>query len=278
MNLRSLEWRSDRLTEAPDAQVSPLPLTGDLTAWRVRTPSNPDYVWGHFLHFNRAPRLGERDIWCRLFDEAFADLQPRKFYAFSWDTPGGPEAQPLPPDVIDEWMEREYSLREGLVFSTSTIKKPDRFVAELEVKPFDTDLEWSEDLAHRLRLLEYTKQHQVDFLRYRFQSFRALVKAGRGAWYGARLNGRWAGSFGIFWRDGLARFQEVMVDEPLRRRSIARTMCHLGMSQVKERNGDTQFVTLADADGPAVSTYVSLGFRVVEHSVGLQYIDRSQWL
>lgn len=269
----SLEWRTERLVGSLSTEVASVPTdSGDLRCWSVRTPANPIYVWGNCLHFSRPPRVGESGAWITLHKRAFPELAPWKFHCFSWDTVD--KSAEVPP----EFYEQGYELGESLIYATPRLHRAPTQYEGLEVKPFTTDAEWAEDLEYRLDFLGYTKQHQIDFLRYRFEAFRDLVRAKRGQWYGARFAGEWMGSMGIFWGGGLARYQEVMTHAAYRRRSICRTMCYAASELALRECPDIQlFVTAAERDGPACSSYESLGFTVREISRGLAWINRAAW-
>jgi ribosomal protein S18 acetylase RimI-like enzyme len=107
------------------------------------------------------------------------------------------------------------------------------------------------------------------FTRHRLADLRALLAAGRGAWFVAEENGLVVGSLGVVVTDGRARFQSVDTLASHRRRGIASRLVHEAAQRVASAWVVRSFVIVADADYHALGIYESLGFRRVEAVSGV---------
>jgi predicted GNAT family acetyltransferase len=99
------------------------------------------------------------------------------------------------------------------------------------------------------------------------RGYRRLAEAGRGAWFGAFLDGRIVADLGVY-RDPdlpLARFQSVGTHPDFRRRGICGTLVQQASAFALSRMAVETLVMLADEEYHAARIYESVGFRPVEY-------------
>ena len=123
---------------------------------------------------------------------------------------------------------------------------------------------WDAVLALQLAIAEeegFDLEPHEAFLRRRNRARRALVAAGRAAWFGAFEHDRLAGQLGMVTGEGMARFQAVETAAEQRRRGIASALLDHARGWALARDPAAQVVILADTDGAASRLYVARGFR-----------------
>lgn len=233
----------------------------------IRTPNNPSYMWGNYLHFRAPPTMDAHARWTALYRERF----PKPwFMTFSW--PGG---ACFDERALDPFLAAGFFTEDATAFVAQKLHRPERFPAGLEVRPVLTDVEWLAVRDAHIRILCTSTDPNNDgvwFAHYRFQNFRRSAERGFGHTFAAYLDGQLIGQLGIFTRDGLARFQEVMVHPEARGRGLCRAMCFLAAQQIQAKFGPQNFVTVAD-DPMAIAAYRSIGFEPDTPTRGLRWYD-----
>jgi ribosomal protein S18 acetylase RimI-like enzyme len=262
MQLRSLAWRSDLIFPAFDGEI--------LDRGRylvIRTPSNPTFYWGNFLLFDRPPSPGDEERWPRLFADEIGVPPSVRHRTFGWDSPEGDAG------AAQTFVERGFRLMHSSVLTASAVNPPPRSSTEVDVRTLETEDDWLQATENQIRC----REQEHDEAAYRvfkaaeMMRYRAMARAGRGAWYGAFVQGTLVADLGIYHAGSLGRFQTVETHPDYRRRGFAGTLvCQAARHALGEMGLET-LVLVADAASPAESLYRSVGFLPTERQVGLEF-------
>lgn len=237
----------------------------------IRTPSNPSYFWGNFLHWRRAPRPGDRAVWEAAFDAEFGAGRESRHASFSWDVPGDDGA------AQEEFVAVGYRADRAvaLVATPDELVDHPRANREVTVRALDPDGDdelWRAvlDLQVDTREEGHSEASYRRFVTARMADRLARFRAGDGAWFVAQLeDGTVAASCGVVVTHGRARFQAVDTAEPYRRRGIASRLVTEAGRVAVARFGADQLVIGADAEYHAMPLYESLGFTIRERCLAV---------
>jgi GNAT superfamily N-acetyltransferase len=236
---------------------------GDYIA--VHTPSNHGFFWGNFLLFARAPRPGDVVEWPRCFEREFGRYADIHHQAFTWDL-GPDDRLPTLASTHRGFQEAGFDVHHTTVMIADQVLAPATPNREIVIAPIETEKEWL-DIIDLQITTDTDELEPVAFRRFmerRFVAYRALVEAGLGHWFGARIGGDLVADLGIFWGGGVARFQNVETRAEFRGQGICSTLVHHVGSWVSSRSPGTTLVIEAATDEPAGRIYQRLGFLVAE--------------
>ena len=235
---------------------------GDAAA--LRCGSDPSFRWGNLLVLKAPMVPGTRGRWEARFAEAFEDVPGIDHVTFAWT--GGDGA-------LDELEAAGYEPDRNTVRVATAAQLEDAGPVPhgFDLRPVDGD-DWGAVLA--MQLAECLPQDAAeDASAYRTHRERRIavyrdVAAGRrpglrGAWYLATLHGEPAGTMGVYVRDGLGRFQFVLVAAEHRRKGVATAMVRAVAQEGIERWGAKRLLIVGDEGTPADAIYARLGFREV---------------
>jgi ribosomal protein S18 acetylase RimI-like enzyme len=262
MDVRSLGYRTDLFFPAFDGEI--VPCEGYLA---IRTPSNPSFYWGNFLLFALPPQEGDFLKWRELFAREIGGPPEVKHQTFGWDSPEGKEG------VVEPFLHAGFRLFRGVVLTCAQLEPASNRPAEVSVRALRTDLDWGQAVACQVacREAEFEEEEFRAFRCRQMDRYRKMVDAGRGGWFGAFLGERLVADLGIFHAEGLGRFQSVETHPDFRRRGIAGNLIQVAGRLVAPEHGLHTLVIVAEADSPAARLYESLGFRVTERQLGLEW-------
>lgn len=262
--LRSLGYRTDLIFPNLDGTIEQ--RTHYLC---IRSPHNPDYMWGNYLLFNAAAGPPDAKLWPELYRQEFPANE--KFMTLAWDR--APTLATHAP-LVQDFLAQGFRLEESRVLCLQTAPTPPtKFNPAVEVRILMHDHEWQDALKGHWDYLCPAPYFAAEsrFAQYRFEHFRRLQRGGNGLFFGAYLAQQMVGSMGIFWDGTYARFQEVLIYPAQRRQGIARSLCYGAIAQALRAGAPKAFVTVTDPLGEAYSGYRALGFVDVETQSGLRY-------
>lgn len=259
MELKSLGYRTQLIFTSFDGKAED---RGDY--WAIHTLSNPNFFWGNLLIFSRPPLIGDFENWTKRFKEEFKD--PRIYHVTcAWQS-----AKDETGDV-SEFLAHDFLLESTAVLSTTSVTEPPKFNSNVEVRKLRSENEWQRMIEVQVKCAHDHLSHAEWELFYRRQAhrFQRMEAAGYGRWYGAFLEGNLVGGLGIFYRDGLGRFQIVSTDPDYQRRGICQTLVYLASRDVLTEGVVRDLVMCADPEYHAIRIYESVGFerQVTEHGV-----------
>ncbi len=256
MPLQSLGLRTGLIFDEVDGIISDIP--GGL---QVKTPSSPDYHWGNYLIFRETPTADCIDAWEQEFDAGFADQPGTNHRVFTWDGCGLTE--PAIAEAVAAFEARGYEYDVSVVLTAAEVAPPPHVNEALRIRRLESDEDWQ--TMRNLQILcaseFFSPDDYAPIIDARVLAWRKLIDMGKGAWFGGFLEGELVGDAGLFWQDGIGRFQNVETHPERRQLGICGTLvhhvCRFGLA-----DADIHTLVLeADEDYHAARIYESLGFR-----------------
>ncbi len=252
VEVRSLGYRTD---------LTILALEGSEVTDRggyvvVRTPGNPAYWWGNFLLL-RELTPGSGTGWMTRFAGEFPGA---RHIALGLDET---DAGPVDPGELPGM-----TMGRNAVMTAASVHAPPHPDTEAVLRVLKGDADWRQSLELAAAVHEGEPGGDAKFLTARAAAKRALTEAGRGAWFGAFLDGTLVSQLGLITcGSGLARYQSVETHPAARRRGLAGTLVwHAGATMLG--GGTRTLVMVADPEDGAIRVYRSVGFTVTESQTG----------
>ncbi len=233
----------------------------------IKTPSNPGYHWGNYIIFDHAPKVGDLDKWKALFDKEFNWYSNPHHYVFTWDTERDDKGD------IQEFLDAGFEFDSAVVLTTETIKAPPHINQDIEVRKIESDDEW-ESVVHLQTLCsdpKYLNEYYEPFKREQISQYRKMTEANRGNWFGAFLDKELVGDLGIFYKGGIARYQNVGTHPKYRRQGICGTLVAEAGRRALQEYGVQYLVMEADPEYHAARIYESVGFKRKEVNYSLSW-------
>lgn len=230
----------------------------------LRTPDNPDFYEGNSLIIPALHDLQALDTWERRFVECFPTALHR---AFSIDNLEGSP----PSAVLDDARARGYTVQRLAVLTTTAdtlgpAPAPrGHSLRRLEDEDFGAQLELMRQVDAESGL--HGEAHERYLAAY-VASRQRWSRAGTGSFWGVWDGTTLIASAGLFWRDGLGRYQDVVTAPHARRRGAASALVSaLGRDAFQRGCHTVVLVSIDESD--AHRLYLSLGFEVREHFTDL---------
>lgn len=230
----------------------------------VRTPSNPTFYWGNFLVLDHLPAAEVVDEWLERFAAALPDARHR---ALAFDCADGDIS------ALAGFAERGFTVETSAVMTARSVQPPPSPNGDAEFRPLASDEDWAQSVALTLASHDGYEENHLQFVTLRAESNRALVADGRGAWFGAFVDGRLVTQMGLVLASaGLARFQSVETHPGFRRRGLAGTVVHrVGEYGFSDLEAET-LVMVADPNDAAIRIYRAVGFTVTETNLQVELV------
>lgn len=227
----------------------------------VRSPDNPSYFWGNFVLLAQAPVPGgEKEV-----VGAF-----RTEFPLADHVSIGIDAADIPDASRAAFEEAGLTVDVATVLTAAALTAPREVEADVRVLKTDEDWEGRARLSQQL----YPSTSEEAFMTYARQKNaqeRRLVDAGRGARFGAYVDGALVSTAGIFVTEpGVARYQSVETHPEHRRQGLAAAVVHAAGEHALAHLGATTLVIVADTDGGAIGIYRRLGFADVERQLMME--------
>lgn len=233
----------------------------------VRSRANPAYYWGNFYLLDRPPAAHEVDALVAAYDADFPDARHR---AFGVDGTGDQREALAPLTAAG------LAADVGTVMTATTVRPPPRPDTGAVYRRFESDDDWAQRVAVSVAVnTDHDPETYREFATRKAEHDRGVCDAGRGAWWGAFLDGRLASVMGLVdCGDNLARYQSVETHPDLRGRGYAGTLVHRVAQYGFAEMGARTLVMVADPDYLAIRIYRSVGFDDTEIQTQLQQRDR----
>ncbi len=220
----------------------------------IRSPHNPGHWWGNFLLLSEVPGPEASRSWLDRFTAAFPEAQ---HIALGFDRMHGTIAG------LDLFDRQGFTTEAQSVMTASEIRQPARRNTAAVYRRLHSDEDWAQSVILRLWCNEgmYEPQAYHRYVAARAQTYRGLVDAGHGGWFGAFIDGRLVSQMGLFIvSPKLARFQVVETDPDYRRRALAVSLVHHVSEYGLGELGARTLVIVADPNYFAVNLYRTVGF------------------
>ena len=259
MKIKSLGLKTDLMLLQGEAIIKD---RGDYIS--VITPDHLSFYWGNHLIYPKGPVKGDYENWIADFKDCFKNYKI-KHMAFIWDKDND----------NDHFVDYSEFEKNGFEYDDMTIlvaKKVNiKYLNnEISMKSVTSEEDWRKAIHFQTaadpEIYKDMSKPEI-FFKKRFSQYKKLINSGLGRWYIAKINNNIVSSLGLFWNQGVARYQLVKTHKEYRRRGIAQTL-------MKFASEDSQcgfFIIEADRQGPsnAISMYQSIGFKVRERGGGL---------
>lgn len=210
----------------------------------IRTPTNPSFYGGNTIWLGSPPTAFEPLE--ALFVEGVGDLPHR---AFEWVGGKALEAEFTAAGYAQE------------VCACMAVERPtlDGRVEDFRIERLRGELAWVEALEFWVGMYP---QHGFSFHARRASNIRD--RKGSGDWWVARSgDGRIVGSMGLYFGDGMGRFQNVDTHPAFRRLGVCRTLMHHVLEHAVAHH-DFERIVIASVEGSvAQGIYRSFGFETV---------------
>lgn len=227
----------------------------------VCTPKNPDYFFGNFLLFSGPPAVGDFARWMKRFEVVFAAHPAVRHHTFQWL----PSAVPNPA-AMDEFKQAGFTVDETSVLATQSVHTDKPAPKGVEFRQIRTDAEWLAVIDAQTRD-GFPQIPPDEYRRYKeatFANYRRMSEQGLGDWWGAFKGAKLVADLGLFFGEGVGRFQSVETTPEHRRQGICRAMVnHVSNHGLAARTGIT-LIMHADAHDVARGIYCSVGFKEIE--------------
>lgn len=260
MQVRSLGYRTDLIFPSYDGEIID---RGNYLV--IRTPTNPSFYWGNFLLFDHPPMKGDDQAWQELFAREIGAPPLVTHQIFGWDTTNNEMG------VIEPFLEKGYHLEQSVVLTSQQPVPPSDSVEGVTVRPLELEDEWEQSIENHVAGREpaFEETSYRLFRQRQMVRYRAMARAGRGAWFGAFIGNRLVADLGIFYSHQLGRYQSVLTHPDYRRRGIARSLVTQSGAYALEHFGIKTLVIVAEAGSQAERLYQAAGFEIVEHQIGI---------
>jgi ribosomal protein S18 acetylase RimI-like enzyme len=232
----------------------------------IRTPKNPTFRWGNFLLFKQPPTDNDFESW----SSAFKREHPNALHmVLGWDDPENA-------GQVASFTSAGFEFDSSVVMTASSVHAPLKLVTNCLIRPLE-NADWPSwvamECATNMAQPESDREGDGygDFLQRKGEELKQMAHAGHGHFWGAFVDGKLAASAGLYFWQGIGRFQWVGTHPVYRRRGLCSTLVHhiskLGLEKV-----DT-LVMVADPEYVAASIYESIGFKASEKQFGLDKVN-----
>lgn len=223
----------------------------------IQTPRNPEFHWGNYLLFDRAPTRGSCQEWKRIFDREFPYYATPHHYAFTWDEEQSGDLTEFTAANF------EHEVTRVLVATRQSLVPPRHSPVGIVFRKLETDADWAQSLELQIACgsPEFQGAAYRAFKQTQNADYRAMQRQGLGHWWGAFLGERLVGDLGIYFDETLGRYQNVGTHPEFRRQGICQSLVdEVARQSFAERSRVESLVIQADANYVAARIYESLGF------------------
>jgi len=268
MQVRSLGYHTDLIFASYDGEII---NRGNYLV--IRTPTNPSFYWGNFLLFEHPPMEGDYQRWQELFAKEIGTPSLVTHQTFGWDTTDSEKG------VIEPFLENGYHIEQSVVLTTQQPIPPSNSIQGVTVRPLELEYDWTQSIENQVecREPEFEETSYRLFRQRQMNRYRAMARAGLGAWFGAFIGSQLVADLGIFYTTQLGRYQSVQTHPKYRRKGIARQLVfESGVYALKHFELEN-LVIVADTGSIAERLYQAAGFEFVEHQIGIGKWNKSAY-
>lgn len=269
MKIQTLGYQTDLIFAAFDGEIL------DRQEYLViRSPKTPNYFWGNFLLFPRPPQKGDYQHWTQVFDKEFSDLSGIDHKAIGWDDASGEIG------YIDDFLKAGYKLEEGKTLAATQVELPATNKADVTVQVLENENHWDQVLRNQIAstIPGYERSDFESFKTNQMKRYRKMAAEGLGHWFGAFHNGELVADLGIFVKDQVGRFQQVVTHPNFRGRGFCTALMYHASQYVFSKMGANTLVIIADENYHALGIYKKVGFKVVESQRGVCWWQKDKSL
>ncbi len=265
--IKSLGYRTDFIFNRLDGEVY------DKGEYLVaKTHSNPNYFWGNLILFKSKPTKGDFRLWKEIFLNEFQN--PRIYHmTFAWDSPEGEQGE------CSEFLENGFEIEKNIVLIATSVNKPPKLNESIEVRPIDLENYMEECIECLLSCADtenLSKESWKNFYTNSMKQFHQFTNNGYGKWFGAFIEGRLAGSLGVFLDGDVARYQLVSTHQRFQRKGVCSSLVYKSAVHAFHHMGAKTLVMVADGEYHAAKIYESVGFKPEQTQIGMCYWNKEK--
>ncbi len=228
---------------------------------KVHTRNNPSYYYGNSLIYPHPPSIDDMQAWQMDFNREFGHDPNIRHMTFQWTPDNKADKK-----VIDAFVAAGFTYDYVSVL-TAKATKPTRTIPDnIIFRAIETDAEWAAvvDLQSADGFPNVPAASHRQFKQSQFANYRAMAEAGIGHWFGAFKQDMLVADMGLYFGEGIGRFQAVETAKHHRRLGICSAMVHWVSQWAFERHPGITLMIHADYDDIASALYQSLGYREYE--------------
>jgi ribosomal protein S18 acetylase RimI-like enzyme len=267
MQLKSLGYQTELLFRRFEGEVIERP-----NYLVIRTFKNPGYRWGNFLIFQAPPKEGDLENWKAIFAKEIGTPPEYTHFVFGLDGVNGEVGQ------LGPFLQAGFELEKTVVMTAQTVNPPPKLNKDCILRTFQAE-DWQDwiQLKRDSNAADPPEEREPDdegfknYLERKASEYQRMIEAGLGQWFGAYLGGKLAATLGLFVWSGLGRFQMVDTHPNFRRRGLAGTLVYHAAQEGFSDMAVKTLVMCADPDYVAVKIYESLGFKITEQQMAIQW-------
>ncbi len=239
----------------------------------VQTPSNPKFFWGNLLYFKNPPQSDSLLKWQKMFNEKFYSLAVEHM-TFSWDSLSGEVGE------SSKFIAEGFNLEKSLVMVNDQILSPKKLNKDLEIRAIMTENDWQQVINNQVanRAQHFEEDPYRKFTVRKIADYRLMISQNLGLWMGAFLGETLIGDLGLFYQNGLGRFQTVGTHPDYRRIGACSTLMYQTLLFAQEHLSVSKFVIVAAPNYFASDIYQSVGFSYHEIQIGLCKFNKDIWV
>ena len=162
---------------------------------------------------------------------------------------------------------------QSVVLTSHAPQPPARLNKSITVRSLHLEGDWAQATDNQVacREADFSEADYRLFKEPQMVRYRRMQAAGLGHWYGAFLADRLVADLGIFHQNGLGRFQSVGTHPDFRRQGIAASLVYQSSLLAIQEFKLHTLVIVAEQDSSPARIYQSLGFKMTEKQVGLEW-------
>ncbi|MDO9182732.1 MAG: GNAT family N-acetyltransferase [Bacteriovorax sp.] len=239
----------------------------------VKNPRNPTFFWGNLLYFKDPPDQLALNNWTDLFKKEFQDMDVQHM-TFAWDALDGEEGSAI------HFVENGFNLEKSLVMMADDIYRPAKINEKFNIRVIESEQDWNQVIDNHVacRAPHFNKYSYRKFSSKRIADYRSMVNSTCGVWMGAFLDDKLVGDLGLFYENGVGRFQVVGTHPDFRRMGVCSTLLYKSCLYGQKYFNISKFIIVADPDYHAANIYQSIGFSTREIQIGLCKFNKEVWV
>jgi len=215
MHARSLALRTSLMIHRLYGKVED---RGDCS--RLETPSVPDYWYGNCLAMPAPPGPGDFARWMARFSAELPAYGEGSHRVFLVDSPEGETGDAAP------FIEAGFELNVNDVLATDAPQAPVHLTDRYPIRPLVSDRDWAALVETTLAVNAGEPGYDRHYVEGKTRAVRSAIERGEGAWWAAWDGGKLIGHLGLFWGEGLVRFQDVETHPDYRGQGVCRSILH----------------------------------------------------
>jgi len=216
----------------------------------IKDIDNPTFRMGNRLYLKLDKGIGELE---EDFNKEFKENKQVESFVFTFNNSSF--------KLTDKFKNSGYEIEQSYVLKLADYKNPRKINTEIKIKELKSKTDWDKMILNQnsARTSSYPKKDFINYITPKVQKYRKIINNDKGNWYGAYINNELIADTGIFFNNGIARFQLVATNPKFRRRGVCSSLLDSIISIIKEKT----IIILADPDYHALDLYLSLGFEKV---------------